>query len=154
MLADQVDYVVGVDTHRDEHVLAVVSAATGGIIAQRSVGANARGYVRALAFVQEHAAGARVWALEGAGHYGAGLARYLSRQGETVCEVGRGPRGERRLRGKDDSIDAARAARTALASETLSLPRSGRDARRCGFCCFPAEAQSMSADWRSCSCAA
>ena len=24
MLADQVDYVVGVDTHRDEHVLAVV----------------------------------------------------------------------------------------------------------------------------------
>ncbi len=26
MLADEVDYVLGVDTHRDEHVLAVVAA--------------------------------------------------------------------------------------------------------------------------------
>ena len=31
MLADQVDYVVGVDTHRDEHVLAVVVASTGAV---------------------------------------------------------------------------------------------------------------------------
>ena len=37
MLADQVDYVVGVDTHRDEHVLAVVVASTGAVVAQRSV---------------------------------------------------------------------------------------------------------------------
>ena len=29
MLADQVDYVVGVDTHRDQHMLAVVAAPTG-----------------------------------------------------------------------------------------------------------------------------
>ena len=29
MLADELDYVVGVDTHRDEHVLAVVAAAAG-----------------------------------------------------------------------------------------------------------------------------
>ncbi len=35
------------------------------------------------------------------------------------------PRAERRLRGKDDSLDAARTARAALASETLALPRSG-----------------------------
>jgi transposase len=124
MLADQVDYVVGVDTHRDEHVLAVVVAPTGAIVAQRSVRANARGYAQALRFVREHTDGARVWAVEGAGHYGAGLARSLSRQGETVCEIG--PRDERRLRGKDDSLDATRAARTALASETLSLPRAGQ----------------------------
>ena len=43
MLADQVDYVVGVDTHRDEHVLAVVVAPAGAIVARRSVPANARG---------------------------------------------------------------------------------------------------------------
>ncbi len=48
MLADQVDYVVGVDTHRDEHVLAVVVAPTGAIVAQRSVRATARGYAQAL----------------------------------------------------------------------------------------------------------
>jgi len=126
MLADEVDYVVGVDTHRDEHVLAVVVALTGTVVAQRAVPANARGYAQALRFVQEHADGARVWAVEGAGHYGAGLARYLAGRGETVLEIGRGPRDERRLRGKDDSLDAIRAARTALASEKLSLPRSGQ----------------------------
>ncbi|TML80203.1 MAG: IS110 family transposase [Actinobacteria bacterium] len=68
---------------------------------------------------------ARVWAVEGAGHYGAGLARYLSERGETVLEVGRSPRGERRLSGKDDQLDAVRAARAALRSEPLPRPRSG-----------------------------
>ena len=29
MLADELDYVLGVDTHRDEHVLAVVAATAG-----------------------------------------------------------------------------------------------------------------------------
>jgi transposase len=43
-----------------------------------------------------------------------------------VLEAGRGPREERRLRGKDDPLDAVRAARSALASQTLSLPRSGQ----------------------------
>ena len=70
--------------------------------------------------------GRRVWAVEGAGHYGAGLARHLSGRGETVLEAGRGPRNERRLQGKDDGLDAARAARTVLSSETLALPREGQ----------------------------
>jgi transposase len=126
MLADQVDYVVGVDTHRDEHVLAVVAAPAGAVVAQRSVGASGRGYAEALAFADEHAIGRRVWAVEGAGHYGAGLARHLNDSGETVLEAGRSPRGERRLQGKDDQLDAARAARTVLSGETLALPREGQ----------------------------
>jgi transposase len=125
MLADELDYVVGVDTHLDEHVFAVVAASSGAVVAQRSLRASARGYARALQFAQEAANGARVWAIEGAGHYGAGLARYLAGRGETVLEISRTPRAERRLRGKDDSLDAARTARAALASETLALPRSG-----------------------------
>ena len=32
MLADELDYVIGVDTHRDEHVLAVVTAPAGGVL--------------------------------------------------------------------------------------------------------------------------
>jgi hypothetical protein len=32
MLADELDYVVGVDTHRDRHTLAVVVAPSGGVI--------------------------------------------------------------------------------------------------------------------------
>ena len=69
---------------------------------------------QALRFAAEHAAGRRVWAVEGAGHYGAGLARHLSGRGETALEAGRGPRNERRLQGKDDQLDAIRAARTVL----------------------------------------
>jgi transposase len=126
MLADELDYVVGVDTHRDEHVLAVVVAPRGAVVEQRSVHTSTRGDAAAARFAAEHANGARVWVVEGAGHYGAGLARYLAGGGETVLEVGRSPRAERRLRGKDDSLDAIRAARTALAHERLALPRAGQ----------------------------
>lgn len=126
MLADELDYVVGADTHLDEHVLAVVSAATGAVLARRTVRANTRGYQAALRFAGEAADGARAWAVEGTGSYGAGLTRYLAGRGETVLEVSRTPRAERRLRGKDDSLDAARTARAALASETLAVPRNGQ----------------------------
>ena len=125
MLAERVDYVIGVDTHRDQHSLAVVVAPTGAVVAQRAVATSARGYAEALRFAERYAGGVRVWAVEGAGHYGAGFTRYLSRCGEAVVEVGRSARGERRLRGKDDPLDALRAARSALASETPTLPRSG-----------------------------
>jgi transposase len=125
MLADEVDYVVGVDTHRDQHVLAVVVASSGAVIAQRSVRSNARGYAEALRFTGDHAPGRRIWAVEGAGHYGAGFARYLSNRGETVHEAGRTARGERRLQGKDDLLDAIRVARSALGSTARTLPRSG-----------------------------
>jgi transposase len=125
MVADQLDYVVGVDTHLDEHVLAVVAAPSGAVVGRRSVRASARGYAAALQFAAEAASGARVWAIEGAGHYGAGLARFLAGRGEVVLEVSRTPRAERRLRGKDDLLDAVRIARAALASERLALPRSG-----------------------------
>src|SRR6266536_2802865 len=126
MLADELDYVIGVDTHLDQHVLAIVVAPSGGMVAQQSVRASARGYAQAVRFADQHARGARVWSVEGTGHYGAGLARHLSHQGETVLEAGRGPRDERRLRGKNDPLDAVRAARAALASEKLVLPRTGQ----------------------------
>src|ERR1700675_2120666 len=107
MVTDEVDYVLGVDTHRDEHVLAVVTAPAGAVIAKQSVGANRRGYREALCLAERYAPGARAWAIEGAGHYGGGLARYLSERGEAVLEISRTPRAERRLRGKDDPLDAS-----------------------------------------------
>ena len=84
-----------------------------------------------------------------------GFARYLSGRGETVLEVGRSPRGERRLRGKDDALDATRAARTALASETLALPRAGqrREALRL-LLLARRSAVDVRRVRRSCSCAA
>jgi transposase len=49
----------------------------------------------------------------------------LKSEDRVSLEVSRISRGERRLRGKDDSLDAARTARAALSSETLALPRAG-----------------------------
>ena len=126
MLADELDYVVGVDTHRDQHAVAIVDARTGAAIAQTSTAASGRGYADAVGFADRHALGARLWAIEGAGHYGAGLVRHLQRQGEQVHEVDRTSRGERRLRGKDDQLDAVRAARSALAQEHRARPRAGQ----------------------------
>ena len=103
MLADQLDYVIGVDTHLEEHVLAVVAVPSGAVAGRRSIAADARGYAAALRFAATAADGARAWAIDGAGSYGAGLARYLSAPGETVLEISLTPHSERRLKGKDDA---------------------------------------------------
>jgi transposase len=125
MLADELDYVLGVDTHRDEHVMAVIRAPAGAVVAGAAAPATGQGYRDLLRVAEQHAPGRRAWAIEGTGSYGAGLARFLHARRETVLEVSRTPRTERRLRGKDDPLDAATTARAVLASETLALPRTG-----------------------------
>ena len=125
MLADELDYLLGVDTHRDEHVLAVVTAPAGGVVAGAAAATNGRGYRELVRVAERHAPGRRAWAIEGSGSYGAGLARFLSEHGEAVLEVSRTLRAERRLAGKNDTLDAVRIARAALASEALALPRAG-----------------------------
>ncbi len=88
MLADQLDYVVGVDTHRDAHSLALLTA-TGGLVFEAEIDADRRGYERALLLAREHAAGGtRLWAIEGSGSYGAGLARFLAERGERSSRSG------------------------------------------------------------------
>ena len=89
MLADQLDYIVGVDTHLDEHVLAVVASPSGAVVAKRSARASARGYASALRCALEAGNGARVWAIEGTGSYGAGLTRYLVGRGAGTLIVAR-----------------------------------------------------------------
>jgi transposase len=124
MLADQLDYIVGVDPHRDTHALAVVDVATGAVVAEATVLANNGGYGAALRLAEEHAPGRRAFAIEGTGSYGLGLARFLTGRSERVLEVGRLKR-ERRSGGKTDALDAIRAARSALANERPSTPRAG-----------------------------
>jgi hypothetical protein len=46
MLADRLDYVVGVDTHRDQHAVAIVDAQTGAVIAQTTTAASATARAR------------------------------------------------------------------------------------------------------------
>ena len=73
MVADELDYVIGVDTHLDEHVLAIIAAPSGAVVARRSIQASARGYAAALRFAADKANGARVWAIEGTGSYERGF---------------------------------------------------------------------------------
>jgi Transposase len=75
-LAEQVDFVVGLDTHKHTHTAAIVTP-TGGVVAQLTVAADAAGYERAEAFAREHAPGRRLWAVEGTGSFGAGLTTAL-----------------------------------------------------------------------------
>lgn len=123
MLADELDFVIGVDTHRDEHALAIVACPSGARLCERAVEANERGYAEALALGVEHAPGRRAWAIEGTGSYGKGLTRYLTGRGERVVEVERPKREGRQGRAKSDRLDALRAARALLAEEKPSSPR-------------------------------
>jgi len=122
MLADQLDYIVGVDPHRDSHALAVVHVQSGAIVFETAMLANSGGYANALKLVDVHASGRRAFAVEGSGSFGAGLTRFLTGRGERVLEVGR-LRRERRSGGKTDALDAVRAARSVLAQERAATPR-------------------------------
>ena len=133
MLTDRLDFVIGVDTHRDSHSLAVVGSPSGARLTETQTAASKVGYMRALAFAREHAPVRRAWAIEGSGSYGKGLARYLERSGELVYEVERPRRSKRRPHAKSDSIDALRAARFLLSKEKPVAPRqAGRRRRRAG----------------------
>jgi hypothetical protein len=130
MLADQLDYVIGVDPHRDSHALAVVEVVTGAVVFEGNVAASSDGYAHALTLVEQHAQGRRAFAVEGTGSFGRGLTRFLDGRGERVLEVGR-LRRERRTGGKTDALDAIRAARSVLATERPSMPRAAAKDRRC-----------------------
>jgi transposase len=122
MLADLVELVIGVDTHKDTHTAAVVQAVSGGVITQATVPATPAGYQQLLQMADRHD-GRRVWAIEGTGGYGAGLTRFLHAHAEQVLELDRPKRAARRHGAKSDPLDAIRAAREALARDQLAQPR-------------------------------
>src|SRR5438105_3405607 len=122
MLADELEYVVGVDPHRDRHALAVVQTVSGAVVFEANVSAGSAGYWQLLSLVELHAPGQRAFAVEGTGSYGKGLARFLAGRSERVIEVGR-IRREGSSRAKTDAIDAVRAARSVLAASKPAEPR-------------------------------
>ena len=123
MLADELDFVVGVDSHRDWHAVAVVEVGSGAVVDEGRVRADGAGYAEALRIAERHALGRRAFAVEGTGSYGAGLTRFLAERGERVFEVG-WIRRETRPGGKTDALDAVRAARSVLVQKRPTIPRS------------------------------
>jgi transposase len=122
MLADLVELVIGVDTHKHTHTAAVVQAATGAVIDQVTVQATPAGY-RQLLWLADRHHGRRRWAIEGTGGDGAGLTRFLHAHQEQVVELDRPKRTARRHGAKSDPLDATRAAREALGRDRLAQPR-------------------------------
>jgi transposase len=122
MLAEVVEVVIGVDTHKHTHTAAVVVAATGQSLASLTVAATPAGYQQLLELADQHHR-RRVWAIESTGGYGAGLTRFLAAHHEQVVELDRPKRAARRHGAKSDPLDATRAAREALSREQLAQPR-------------------------------
>src|SRR5260370_25375753 len=122
MLADRVDYVIGIDCHKERHVAAIADG-LGSLKASLSVSSDADGYRTLVKWADKNASGRRVWAIEGAGSYGAGLTDWLAEKDEWMVEGDRPKRPKRKSGIKSDEVDALRAAKDALAAQPLAEPR-------------------------------
>lgn len=124
MLAELVEIVIGVDTHKHTHTAAVVVASTGAVIEDLTVSTDPAGLLELIEWADRHSS-SRAWSIEGTGSYGAGLTRCLAERDELVIELDRPNRPARRNGAKSDPLDAARAGREALARDHLAQPRRG-----------------------------
>jgi transposase len=124
--------VIGADTHKRTHALAAIDAATGAVVAQQSIAADAAGHLQALRWARR-LDDDRVWALEDCRHVSGRLEQALVMAGERVIRVpprlmGQSRRGERQV-GKSDQIDALAVARAVLREGVERFPAAFLDER-------------------------
>jgi transposase len=130
MLAELLDAVVGVDTHRDTHEVEI-ALPTGIPIATCQISNDTTGYAQLLAWIIDHAPGPRLAVcIEGTRSYGVGLARAASAAGLLVLECEQPNRKTRRGKGKSDPIDAHLAVLAALRLNADKLPTPRADGDR------------------------
>jgi transposase len=130
MLAQTVDAVIGIDTHRDTHQVEIATP-TGAVIATSTISNSGVGFTELLTWIAEHSPGPRlVAAVEGTRSYGIGVARVLSAAGMTVIEAEQPARKDRRGKGKSDPIDAHLAVLFALRQNPSRLPVPRADGAR------------------------
>lgn len=119
------DIIIGVDTHKDEHVAFAINGLGARVAESASMPATPEGYTQ-LRVWAENLGDVDSFGVEGCGSYGSGLARHLRLHEHKVHEVARPPRkGERRLSGKSDAIDAEHAARLVLSGQGVVTPKTG-----------------------------
>ena len=116
-----VDVTLGVDTHADTHVAAVIDP-LGRHLGHASFDTTVTGFRALLTWACGHGR-IVVAGVEGTGAYGAGLARFLATEAITVVEVDRPDRKTRRFDGKSDPIDAFAAARAAASGRASGTPK-------------------------------
>ena len=154
MLADQVDYVVGVDTHRDEHVLAVVVASTGAVVAQRSVATRLADTVRRVGSpLSTPAVGVCGRSREQATTVpGSPVISAVAAKGCSRRAAARATSGGCTARTTASTRSALPARRSPATSSRHR--KQGNARKRFGSYCSPVAVRSTFEGWRSCSCAA
>jgi len=115
------EIILGVDTHLNTHVGAVISV-SGKLLGILTVDADSNGYLKLLTWANSYGRLQRA-GVEGTGTYGSGLAHVLRDHDVEVLEVNRPDRAARRSRGKSDPIDAENAARAVLSGRATAIPK-------------------------------
>src|SRR5438093_6843823 len=122
MLAEAVDAVIGIDTHRTVMKVEIADPAGRPVVTMR-IGNDSAGFAQLLATIADVAPGPRVAVcIEGSRSYGIGLARALAAAGLLVIECEQPSRRQRRGKGKSDPIDAHLAVLAALRLDAGRLP--------------------------------
>jgi transposase len=128
VIAHSHPFVIGVDTHARNHVLAIV-AATGQHVDTADFPTTKAGMARAIAWMARRTGGdlAALWVIECTATYGAQLAQAVTEAGYQILEAPRMNARDHRGVGKSDPLDARRIAEAALALEEDQLrhPRHG-----------------------------
>ncbi len=122
---------IGVDAHKHLHVATALDAA-GRELDQWQGPNSPEGWAALRAWGESHSAGAsRQWGIEGAGHFGRGLAQALVTAGEQVYDINPRwtalARRSSRKRGKSGRLDAAAVARYLWQEVTNPVPLSPED---------------------------
>jgi transposase len=117
------DVILGVDTHNDVHVAAVITV-LGVLLGTQAFPTTAAGYVGLLGWARSHGTLRRA-GVEGTSSHGTALTRHLRRERVYVIEINRPDRAARRRRGKTDALDAENAARAVLSGRATAEAKAG-----------------------------
>ena len=120
---DSEQVVLGVDTHKDVHVAAVISV-LGVLLGTHSFPTTGSGYQQMLCWATEFGTVRRA-GVECTGSYGAALARHLAAEQIEVIEVNQPDKASRRRRGKTDTVDAEAAAHAVLSGRASASAKAG-----------------------------
>jgi transposase len=117
------EIILGVDTHKDLHVAAVITS-LGALRESKTFPASTAGYQALLSWAGTFGVLRRA-GVECTGSYGAALARHLRSAGIEVIEVNQPDKATRRRQGKTDSLDAQAAARAVLSGRACGSAKAG-----------------------------
>lgn len=130
IVAENYQYVIGIDTHSRTHTYAIINAVNGAQVGCEAFPFTRPGMARAIAWIKRNSADQILAAIEGTNSYGSSIRRALATEGIQVVEVKPPKKKTRRGIGKSDPIVAFAAATGVLGEENDLLFHPRRDGER------------------------